>query len=250
MIWLMLALLVLTRLVLLQAPTGLELRAVGEHPRAADTVGLRPSGALRGWSAPRAGGPRWRYLSIGFVGSFKENITAGRGFIGLAVIFGSWRPFGACLLFGFASALAQRLQSEADISGQPAVHPALVLTLVTLVELFGRSPAAVGGPMSRDRGGWTADSHGQGLWTVTLKRPAPRWAPTVTETDAVPHTGTEKRPPDPRWRLRPSRRRPEVTQMSKSVPRGPLNANEADPSSGVGTLKVRERRAPRRPRRP
>ena len=62
------------------------------------------------------------YLSIGFVDSFNENMTAGRGFIALAaLIFGNWRPFGAaaaCLLFGFSSALAQRLPEYSHV-GRP-----------------------------------------------------------------------------------------------------------------------------------
>ena len=92
------------------------------------------------------------YLSIGFVGSFSENMTAGRGFIALAaVIFGKWRPFGAfgaCLLFGFASALRDRLQAEADISANLLSTLPYLLTLIALVGVIGRSrpPAAVGRP--------------------------------------------------------------------------------------------------------
>ena len=92
------------------------------------------------------------YLSIGFIGFFGENMTAGRGFIALAaVIFGKWRPggaFAACLLFGGATALAQRLQAEADISANLLQTLPYVLTLVALVGLIGRSRplAAVGRP--------------------------------------------------------------------------------------------------------
>ena len=92
------------------------------------------------------------YLSIGFVGSFGQNMTAGRGFIALAaVIFGKWRPygaFGACLLFGFASGLADRLQSVASVSPNLLNTLPYVLTLIALVGLVGRSrpPAADGQP--------------------------------------------------------------------------------------------------------
>jgi simple sugar transport system permease protein len=92
------------------------------------------------------------YLSIGFVGSFNENMTAGRGFIGLAaLIFGNWRPFGAfaaALLFGFSTALSFRL---AQPWGNAAVlFQALpyVLTLIAVAGVIGRSipPAASGRP--------------------------------------------------------------------------------------------------------
>ena len=92
------------------------------------------------------------YLSFGFGGSFNEGMTAGKGFIALAaLIFGAWRPFptfSACLLFGFSSALAQRLP---EYSGSAAtLFQALpyVLTLIAVAGVIGRSipPAAVGRP--------------------------------------------------------------------------------------------------------
>ncbi|HEX3256443.1 MAG TPA: ABC transporter permease [Gaiellaceae bacterium] len=154
MIWLMLALLVATWIVLFKTPIGLRIRSVGEHPRAADTVGISVYGirygcvVLSGMLAALGGA----YLSIGFVGSFNENMTVGRGFIALAaVIFGKWRPFpafAACLLFGFSSGLAQRLQSEADISANLLQTLPYVLTLIALIGVVGRSrgPAAAGRP--------------------------------------------------------------------------------------------------------
>jgi ABC-type uncharacterized transport system permease subunit len=154
MIWLMLLLLVLTWIVMFKTPVGLRIRSVGEHPRAADTVGISVYGiryacvVLSGMLAALGGA----YLSIGFVGSFNENMTVGRGFIALAaVIFGKWRPFpafAACLLFGFSSGLAQRLQNEAGISSNLLQTLPYVLTIIALVGVVGRSrgPAAAGRP--------------------------------------------------------------------------------------------------------
>jgi ABC-type uncharacterized transport system permease subunit len=154
MIWVVIVLLVAGYLVLFKTPVGLRLRSVGEHPRAADTVGIsvfavRYVAVIVSGMLAALGGA---YLSIGFVGSFNENMTVGRGFIALAaVIFGKWHPFGAaagCLLFGFSSALAQRLQGEADISANLLSTLPYILTLIALVGLIGRSrpPAAVGRP--------------------------------------------------------------------------------------------------------
>jgi simple sugar transport system permease protein len=154
MIWLVFGLLVLTEVILFRTPIGLRIRSVGEHPRAADTVGIpvyriRYICVLLSGMLAALGGA---YLSIGFVGSFGQNMTAGRGFIALAaVIFGKWRPygaFGACLLFGFASGLADRLQSVAGISPNLLYTLPYVLTLIALVGLVGRSrpPAADGQP--------------------------------------------------------------------------------------------------------
>ena len=157
MIWIALLLVPLSWLVLFKTPLGLRLRAVGEHPRAADTVGIdvyaiRYGAVIVSGMLAAAGGA---YLSIGFVGSFNENMTDFRGFIALAaVIFGNWRPFGAaaaCLLFGFSQALAQRLP---EYSGSVAVlFQALpyVLTLIVVAGVIGRStpPAAAGRPYQK-----------------------------------------------------------------------------------------------------
>jgi ABC-type uncharacterized transport system permease subunit len=154
MIWLSFLLLIVAHIALFKTPLGLRIRSVGEHPRAADTVGISVYGTryaaviLSGVLAALGGA----YLSIGYVGSFNENMTAGRGFIALAaVIFGNWRPFGAfgaALLFGGSTALSFRL---AQPWGNAAVlFQALpyVLTLIAVAGVIGRSvpPAAVGRP--------------------------------------------------------------------------------------------------------
>ena len=112
MIWLSFVLLIVAYVVMFKTPIGLRIRAVGEHPRAAETVGISvyliryASVTLSGVFSALGGA----YLAVGFVGSFNENMTAGRGFIALAaLIFGNWRPFGAfaaALLFGFSTALS------------------------------------------------------------------------------------------------------------------------------------------------
>jgi general nucleoside transport system permease protein len=159
MIWLSFALLVVAYVVMFRTPIGLRIRSVGEHPRAADTVGISvyrtrylavtTSGALAA-----LGGV---YLTLGFVHSFSENITAGRGFIALAaLIFGNWRPFGAfgaALLFGFASAVAPRLQNVDAWAQYGTLFQALpyVLTLIAVAGVIGRSipPAAIGRPYQK-----------------------------------------------------------------------------------------------------
>jgi ABC-type uncharacterized transport system permease subunit len=154
MTWGALLLVVLAWIALFKTPVGLRLRSVGEHPRAADTVGIsvfkiRYSAVVLSGVLAALGGA---YLSFGFGGSFNENMTNGRGYIALAaVIFGKWNPvgaLGACLLFGFGFALSIPLQREADISANLVSTLPYVLTLVALVGLIGRSrpPAAVGRP--------------------------------------------------------------------------------------------------------
>ena len=154
MTWLVFGLLVLTEVILFRTAIGLRVRAVGEHPLASDTVGIpvfriRYGAVVLSGMLAALGGA---YLSIGFVGSFAQNMTAGRGFIALAaVIFGKWRPYGAfaaCLLFGFASGIADRLQSVAGVSVNLLSTLPYVLTLIALVGLVGRSraPAADGQP--------------------------------------------------------------------------------------------------------
>jgi ABC-type uncharacterized transport system permease subunit len=154
MIWVMFGLLIASWIVLFKTPIGLRLRSVGEHPRAADTVGInvyavRYAAVVSSGMLAALGGA---YLSIGFTGSFNENMTVGKGFIALAaVILGKWSPIGAfaaTLLFGIGFALQIPLQREADISANLLSTLPYVLTLIALVGVIGRSipPAAVGRP--------------------------------------------------------------------------------------------------------
>jgi simple sugar transport system permease protein len=159
MIWMMFAVVILAFIVLFKTPLGLRIRSVGEHPKAADTVGIsvfkvRYAAVILSGVLAALGGA---YLSFGTGNAFNENMTTGRGFIALAaVIFGNWRPFGAfgaCLLFGFSSALALRLQGSSLLPSDLASANLLqtlpyVLTLVALVGVIGRSrgPAAAGRP--------------------------------------------------------------------------------------------------------
>jgi len=154
MIWVSFALLVLSYIVVFRTPAGLRLRAVGEHPQAAETVGIsvyavRYAGVILSGVLASLGGA---YLSIGFVHTFNQNMTEGQGFIGLAaLIFGKWRPFGAfgaAVLFGFSSALAFQLPVYSASGAVLFQALPYVLTLVAVVGLIGRSvpPAAVGKP--------------------------------------------------------------------------------------------------------
>jgi simple sugar transport system permease protein len=153
MIWVMFGVVIAAWVVLFKTPVGLRLRSVGEHPRAADTVGIsvygvRYAAVVASGMLAALGGA---FLSIGFTGSFNENMTAGRGFIALAaVILGKWNPvgaFAATLLFGFGFALVPRLQGQGLSENLVSMLP-YVLTLIALVGVIGRSipPAAVGRP--------------------------------------------------------------------------------------------------------
>jgi ABC-type uncharacterized transport system permease subunit len=157
LIWLGLLTVVLTWLVVFRTPAGLRLRSVGENPLAAETAGLSPvkiryvAVAISGALAAIGGA----YLSIGFVGSFGENMTAGRGYIALAVLIcGRWIPSGAltfALLFGFFSALAQRLPVFSPSAATLFQALPYVITLIAVAGVVGRSipPAAIGRPLDR-----------------------------------------------------------------------------------------------------
>ena len=158
MVWLSFALVIVSYFVVFKTPIGLRIRACGEHPRAADTVGINVyavrygSVVFSGVLAALGGA----YLSIGFGGgSFNDNMTAGRGFIALAaVIFGNWRPFGtfyAALLFGFSTALAYRLPVYSGSAATLFQALPYVLTLIAVAGVIGRTlpPAADGKPYVR-----------------------------------------------------------------------------------------------------
>ncbi len=134
---------------------GLRVRAVGEHPQAADTMGIKVN-ATRFWNVTLGGaiaGIGGSFFTLVAIDSFTKEISGGRGFIALAaLIFGRWNPIGAffaALLFGFAD----NLQSIVTIIGTPvpsqfmAMLPYLV-TVLAVAGLVGRSrpPAASGVP--------------------------------------------------------------------------------------------------------
>jgi ABC-type uncharacterized transport system permease subunit len=157
LIWLGLLTCLLTWVIVFRTPMGLRLRSVGENPLAAQTAGVSPvrvryvAVAISGMLAAIGGA----YLSIGFVGSFGENMTAGRGYIALAVLIcGRWMPSGALIfacLFGFFSALAQRLPVFSESAATLFQALPYVITLIAVAGVVGRSipPAAIGRPLDR-----------------------------------------------------------------------------------------------------
>jgi simple sugar transport system permease protein len=158
MVWLSFLLVIVSYVVVFKTPIGLRIRACGEHPRAADTVGINVY-SVRYGSVVLSGilaGLGGAYLSIGFGGgAFTDNMTAGRGFIALAaMIFGAWKPFGtfyAALLFGFSTALAYRLPVYSDSAATLFQTLPYILTLIAVAGVVGRTvpPAADGRPYVR-----------------------------------------------------------------------------------------------------
>jgi ABC-type uncharacterized transport system permease subunit len=154
-VYVALVLLIVIQIVLFRTRLGLRIRAVGEHPQAADTAGINvyairygaviTSGLLSGLSGA--------FLAIGVSNTFVPNMTDGRGYIALAaMIFGKWRPLGAfvaCLIFGLGQAIYDN-NSIIHISPYFLSMLPYILTLIVLAGVVGRSvpPAADGIPYS------------------------------------------------------------------------------------------------------
>jgi general nucleoside transport system permease protein len=154
-VYVALILLVVIQIVLFRTRLGLRIRAVGEHPQAADTAGINVyairygavivSGLLSGLSGA--------FLAIGVSNTFVPNMTDGRGYIALAaMIFGKWRPLGAfvaCLIFGLGQAIYDN-NSIIHVSPYFLSMLPYILTLIVLAGVVGRSipPAADGIPYS------------------------------------------------------------------------------------------------------
>lgn len=138
---------------------GLRSRAVGEHPKAADTLGvnvyrLRYLNVILGGMIAGFGGA---WFTLGSVGSFDENMTGGRGFIGLAaMIFGRWHPvgaLGAALVFGFADSLQGKLAILATpIPSEFLAMAPYIATVIVVTGVVGkaRPPAADGQPYIKE----------------------------------------------------------------------------------------------------
>lgn len=162
LVWVSLGLVPLTHLFLFGTVAGLRLRAVGEHPRAAETVGIdvrrvRYAAVLASGALAALGGA---YLSLSVAHSFTDGMTAGRGFIALAaVIFGKWSPLGAlvaALLFGYGNALSTSLQGatigDVRVPVQLLGTLPYLLTILAVAGFVGRSrpPAADGLPYEKE----------------------------------------------------------------------------------------------------
>ncbi len=158
-IYTLFVLLIVTQVLMNKTRWGLRVRSVGEHPKAADTLGINVfriryisvliSGAIAGLAGT--------YISIGAAGRFNEGMTAGKGFLGLAaMIFGNWNPFGAfagSLIFGFFDSWQEKLALlqvgiPVDLLGMAPY----IATMIVLAGFVGRSrmPAADGQPYEKE----------------------------------------------------------------------------------------------------
>jgi simple sugar transport system permease protein len=158
-IYLTFLLIVGIQLVLFYTRWGLRTRAVGEHPRAADTLGvnvfkIRYVNVIAGGMVGGLGGA---YIVLSSVARFDELMTAGKGFIGLAaMIFGKWNPvgvFGSSLIFGFADSLQSRLAIlNVPIPSQFLLMAPYLVTMIVLAGVVGqsRAPAADGVPYEKE----------------------------------------------------------------------------------------------------
>ena len=164
-VFIMLILTLTINYVIFFTPWGLRMRACGEHPRAADTVGVRVNrmryiSVIVGGLIAGIGGA---YFPLDIVGAFEDNMTRGQGFVALAaMIFGNWNPIGgflAALLFGFANALQVKMQilrpvlPFLNISIPPEFlqMAPYILTIVVVAGVVGRSrpPAEEGKPYEK-----------------------------------------------------------------------------------------------------
>lgn len=158
-VYAMFILMIILQVALFSTRWGLRMRAVGEHPKAADTLGINVfrtrymAVILSGMMAGLAGA----YFTLGSVGRFSEMMTAGRGFIGLAaMIFGNWTPigaFGSGVLFGLADSMASKLSIlGSTIPPQFMSMAPYITTMIVLAGVIGRSqaPAADGVPYEKE----------------------------------------------------------------------------------------------------
>lgn len=158
-VYLLMIILVILQFALFSTRWGLRLRSVGEHPKAADTLGINVN-RLRWMGVLLSGaiaGLAGAFFTLGSVGRFEEGMTAGKGFIGIAaMIFGNWNPIGslgAGLLFGFADAIGSKLSILG--SGIPTQFMAMAPYLITMIVLAGfigkgQAPAAAGEPYDKE----------------------------------------------------------------------------------------------------
>ncbi len=158
-VYLMFILLLIIQVALFSTRWGLRLRSVGEHPKAADTLGINViktrymAVILGGVIAGIAGA----FFTLGSVGRFDEGMTAGKGFIGIAaMIFGNWTPLGsmgAGLLFGFADAIGSKLSLlGSSIPPQFMAMAPYLITMIVLAGFIGKGqmPAADGTPYDKE----------------------------------------------------------------------------------------------------
>jgi ABC-type uncharacterized transport system permease subunit len=157
-VYIMLILVAVTFVVLFYTRWGLRTRAVGEHPKAADTLGVRVYmtryvNVILGGLVAGIGGA---YFTIGSVGRFDKMMTAGKGFIGLAaMIFGNWNPVGALgssMIFGFADSLQVKMQIlNIPVPTEFLQMAPYLVTIIVLAGLVGKvhTPAADGSPYEK-----------------------------------------------------------------------------------------------------